>query len=473
MPRHPHIALLLVAALPGAAQSPAQTVLITQLLAEQSRTAFTIQGTGGRAVGTGGAFIAVADDATAVSFNPAGLAQLLRPEFSLVGESLKRDQRFRNFRFEDPVNPVSYEDASLLDRRTSPLFFSAAAPYKRGGRNTVVQFSYQRLIDLNFDSRSHFRSQAGPGGTASFVNQAIVQTGGIDLWSLAAATELSPRFLFGLSLNHWRGNWDFDSASTFNEGLPTQVEVNLAQGNEFRGWNYNLGLIWRSRYVNVGLVYRAPFTADYILDTKAFFDRSIGTDVDLPDAHLSTRVKWPESLGWGFAFHPTDRFTLAADLTRTRWSRATFESTGTPFDKANFFDLEVASRTPDTRDRRVGFEWVAFLGDRIVIPVRAGAFEEPQPMLDRRTGQQRVFRGWTAGVGLKFPSLNFDLAYKRSRAAREVTRILGIYASGSDFFPVFAKGREEIQEDRIYLTAIFQLNTQRVHQALRNFFVGE
>ena len=41
-------------------------------------------GSGARAAGMGDAFIAVSDDGTAASWNPAGLAQLRQPEFSLV-----------------------------------------------------------------------------------------------------------------------------------------------------------------------------------------------------------------------------------------------------------------------------------------------------------------------------------------------------------------------------------------------------
>ncbi|MGA1863612.1 MAG: hypothetical protein ACMUHX_00970 [bacterium] len=39
-------------------------------------------GSGARAMGMGGAFIGVADDATAASWNPAGLLQLRQPEIS-------------------------------------------------------------------------------------------------------------------------------------------------------------------------------------------------------------------------------------------------------------------------------------------------------------------------------------------------------------------------------------------------------
>ena len=51
-------------------------------------------GSGARAQGMGGAFIAVADDATAASWNPAGLVQLERPEFSFVGDYSRRKEEY-------------------------------------------------------------------------------------------------------------------------------------------------------------------------------------------------------------------------------------------------------------------------------------------------------------------------------------------------------------------------------------------
>ncbi|MBN1948776.1 MAG: hypothetical protein JW784_03460, partial [Candidatus Cloacimonetes bacterium] len=45
---------------------------------------FNLTGAGARAAGMGGAFIGVADDATAIVWNPAGLTLLERPEASVV-----------------------------------------------------------------------------------------------------------------------------------------------------------------------------------------------------------------------------------------------------------------------------------------------------------------------------------------------------------------------------------------------------
>lgn len=47
-------------------------------------------GSGARALGMGSAFVAVADDATAASWNPGGLIQLDRAEISIVGDVISR-----------------------------------------------------------------------------------------------------------------------------------------------------------------------------------------------------------------------------------------------------------------------------------------------------------------------------------------------------------------------------------------------
>ena len=58
-------------------------------------SSFNPVGSGARALGMGGAFIAVADDATAASWNPGGLIQLEKPEISAVGSAVSVCMRLR------------------------------------------------------------------------------------------------------------------------------------------------------------------------------------------------------------------------------------------------------------------------------------------------------------------------------------------------------------------------------------------
>jgi len=54
-------------------------------------------GSGARAAGMGNAFIAVSDDGTAASWNPAGLSQLRRPELSVVFNASRRAEDLDGF----------------------------------------------------------------------------------------------------------------------------------------------------------------------------------------------------------------------------------------------------------------------------------------------------------------------------------------------------------------------------------------
>src|SRR5207344_3431549 len=71
------------AAARASAQTPEQ-LLEQDRIDLSGRTSLTL-GSGARAFGMGGAFLARADDATAASWNPAGLSYLRVPEVSLAG----------------------------------------------------------------------------------------------------------------------------------------------------------------------------------------------------------------------------------------------------------------------------------------------------------------------------------------------------------------------------------------------------
>src|SRR5438477_7018998 len=80
------VALVFVAAGPQAQVIPSPTPprLGAQEELDLQARANVLQGSGARALGMGGAFLARADDATAASWNPAGLSYLRLPELSAV-----------------------------------------------------------------------------------------------------------------------------------------------------------------------------------------------------------------------------------------------------------------------------------------------------------------------------------------------------------------------------------------------------
>ena len=441
-------------------------------LAQQSRTAFTVQGDGARAIGTGGAFIAIADDSTAVSYNPAGLAQLLRGEGSIVLQGIVRDQSFTGATGLGGTSPTSFEDTQNSDKHARPSFASIAIPWKRDGLNTVVLLSYQRVFDFAFDSALNYLATTAGGSTTQAISQTVHQTGGIDLYSMGLGVEISPRLLLGASVNSWQGHWSFSSISRRQTaGVSEAFDSNLSQDSAFRGFNFNLGLIWRSDWVNLGAVYRAPFTATY-----TFVDRydAVSTTTGLPTSQSTPStaidVKWPSTLGWGVGLHLHPRLQYTADWSQTHWSEARYSGSSQTYDGANWFDFLKASHTKDVRDFHTGVEWIAWQGERVILPLRAGYFREPQPIVDATTLEQRVLKGWTLGIGIKIKDVVLDLAYKNAKDNRRASRYntdtpIGGVAS-------IAVGNETLEEKRYYLSLIYQFNAEKIRRALSWVLVG-
>jgi len=463
---HPRLRAALLAAAGAclAAQSPIGT-----LISEQSRTNFTVQGAGARAMGLGGAFIAVADDATAVSFNPAGLAQLLQPEVSFVARGTQRDVSYQDFETGGSGRILAVSDSLVSSTRFDPLFASATVPLQVSGRNLVLQLSIQRAFAQNDDShRTLNESPVATGsGLPGLLQQTIRQSGQIDLYSFAAAYEVSQRILFGFSYNQWRGRWDIFSSSQHTTGTKTSL-VTYQQTNALDGDNFNFGLIWRWPSWSLGLVHRTGFHADYTFATQLATNLPSGGFNGLA---MTTGLHWPAGTGMGWSYRPSDQWLVTADLTHTLWSTTRYMSASPRLNGQSFFDFDKGDRTPNATDLHLGAEYLHITPTGTVIPLRAGLSREPQPVVDALTGLQRVMYRVSLGSGFKRGRAGFDIAYRYGWSSRRVSQSLEVdqilNRTGSPSI-----GTEHIQEHRLDLSVLYQFDRAPLERVLRYLFVG-
>ncbi len=207
----------------------------------------------------GGAFIATADDATAASWNPAGLIQLEKPELSIVGAYNDRHADYRSDSNSEVTNDARDSDLSLN-------YFSFTYPIA-WIRNIVLSINYQRLYDFE-RSFAHGFSFADAGLD---LEQDITfeQSGHIGAVGLAAAIELHPDISLGLTLNVWTDQlgWDngwkerYRAKSTGTQaGVPVTIDTVIEDRYEkFRGINANLGVLWETRRLGrFGAVIKTP-----------------------------------------------------------------------------------------------------------------------------------------------------------------------------------------------------------------------
>ncbi len=109
-------------------------------------------GSGARALGVAGAFTAVADDATAASWNPAGLTQLERPEFSLVYRLKQEHNRHWS-------GNSDYRVGTDDDFGNALNYLSAVLPFRVLDRNAVVSLNFQEVYDFSQRFHANFSSR--------------------------------------------------------------------------------------------------------------------------------------------------------------------------------------------------------------------------------------------------------------------------------------------------------------------------
>ncbi len=368
-------------------------------------------GAGARAYGTGGAFLARADDATAVSWNPAGLSYLRLSELSLVGN-------YNVFFAETGI------DRERDELRGGALDFAAFTwPVRIGSTSGSVQVNYQRAV--SFDG-SRTIDYDDPFGERSATGDS---DGGYDVIALGTGLRVTRTLRVGATLNRW-----FNGYSATQERLvPIGPRPRRLLGQQFhlQGWNSNLGLTFSPlEQVNLAGVFKTAFTANVEL-TKTRTDFYVDPTTEAPigttqnaASRDDVRIDFPWSLGFGVSWRPRSALTLSADYTKTNWSEATirnyFVLPATPISTPDQppSPIEFSSlpypyvfldSQNDTEEIRAGVEYV-LIRRRLKIPLRAGYFNAKQ--IDTlQIGTPPRFNGLTVGTGIILGRVVFDMAY--------------------------------------------------------------
>lgn len=347
-------------------------------------------GSGARATGMGGAFIAIADDATAASWNPGGLMQLETPEVSIVGScDISRDD----------YDSESHPEASGMNEitRYDLNYFSIAYPFQFAAKNMVVSLNYQKLYDMNKNMDFHITSTGWLPGFPQYEirdNVRFRQRGSLKAISPAYAIQITPRFSVGATFNIWTDElfWDNDWTANTDEmfsgiGVTGTTYRNKRTRKEsfshFKGFNMNIGFLWDvNPTITIGAVFKTPFDASLryrYKETQKVYQPAIGSIMTNSVAFSEHRdLKMPMSYGLGVAFRLSDVWTISFDVYRTNWSRFFMETR----ENGDFSPIDGTPRryshVHDTTQVRVGGEYLLML-EKTIIPLRAGLFYDPQP----------------------------------------------------------------------------------------------
>ncbi|MGA1867874.1 MAG: OmpP1/FadL family transporter [bacterium] len=363
-------------------------------------------GSGARALGIGGAFIAVADDATAASWNPSGMIQLKRPEISFVGDIFSWNANHKDVG----------TDAGSEERHLN--YLSMVMPFELFRMNMVCSLNYQKLYEFS-KKYEVYSQQASP--TASTLRISKKQNGALNTLSPAFAIQLLPCLYFGATANFWRKKelddyWENSSIIEEEEVAAQGVVRTTGKYYEhygFSGFNFHIGLLWKiTQYIHCGGVYKAPFEADIdheyqLVSMVEHSDAPTSNTYDYQTGKNRFTLHMPTSYGIGVRFQPKDTYLIACDIYRTHWEDYILHyPTGEEISPINNKKKEKADIHP-VNHIHIGGEYF-FLRDVMTIPLRFGLFYDPEPT----EGGEDDFYGMSMGMGIAKENYAFDIAYQ-------------------------------------------------------------
>ncbi len=282
-------------------------------------------GVGARAMGMGGAQIATAEDASALVYNPALLAKIKRIEFSgaMSHQGFKNETGFTgNFQ---PINSFfQKESITQSNTRFSSANIVLPVPTYRGSLVFALGFNRMKSFDKAFHS---MKVDTTTGNILS--DRSVLETGGINMWSLGVAIDLSPTISIGGAVNYWQGDDDYLLDFYYlnpDEISGYQVWWKDRYLDNYSGWNGKLGLsVQPNKYLSLGAVIDFPtkFSIDwdysYFSDTL-FSNTNRDTVINNPNNPGHYDLYHPYSFGTGAALN-FKYVTLAGDIYFTDWSQ--------------------------------------------------------------------------------------------------------------------------------------------------------
>lgn len=322
---------------------------------------FILNGSGARAAGMGYAFTGIADDATAISWNTAGLTQLYTMEASVVG------------RFSFGTLGTDYSFADIEAERSSKFqlnFASFVVPFKAGDYNVVGGVALRRMFD--FTDETTYKASTDLGDSEFTENY----TGGINAITPAIGVQFNEMLSVGAGINILTGSLEYETSD--DSGFSDET-----WSNDFSGTAIDLGVLVKpNQQLSIGANFNLPYTL-------TIEEESYETDVNVPFFF---------SIGLGY--RASAKLLLAADYGSRPWSSAEIEEDGETY--------EVGME--DANSLHFGLEYLAESGDSFM-PLRLGFYTQPTPATDYNDDQV-TYNGITTGIGIIMEKLIIDGSFE-------------------------------------------------------------
>jgi len=373
------------------------------------RLSYLGTGIGARSLGLGTAYTGIADDFTAVYWNPAGLGQIENNEISggLSHFSYENDNTFLGKKESFSSSATNLDNIGLV------------YPFPAQQGHLVFAIGYGRQSDFTTAlAFSGFNSSITGRTSASYPDSVdiatnILESGGMNNWIIAGAIEAERGLFIGASLNFISGSYtynrDFVGSDPKNLYYMYQIDRQYSIDEDIGGVTGRIGLLYETRNQRgrIGLNIKFPSylsLRDDWSDVTNYYDDIPDSDYTYKESGYSefdlvTPFVFSAGISWTFG-----DLLLAGSVDYTDWTQMEFKNTYTELMQEN---TVIKEKLKSTVNLRLGAEFAVPTTD---ISVRAGFAYLPSPFkFQSSTNAQKYITG---GLGWKIEdAIRLDIGY--------------------------------------------------------------
>jgi long-chain fatty acid transport protein len=345
-----------------------------------------LNGVGSKAIAMGGAFVGLADDYSAVFWNPAGLTQMKDPNLALYGT------------FIFPKGSYKFNLLGIDAKTENKVYPSGALGYFKPLSEKVV-VGILGYVPSAIGAKWNGEDLKLLAGGVNYMWESKL---GMFTLSPVVAFKLSDTFSLGATVN-------------LSYGLLQLKRPALGQYEEdLNGMAFGatIGALFKpSDKFSIGLTFKTPMKVKIKGDASMSGAGLLG----LPGtSELEREADWPMWIGAGIAFKPIEPLTITADVQYTNWKKmdmiaADFSDPGWALVFGQATDLVL--RWDDATQIRFGAQFQA----SEALAIRAGFYIDPGP--GPEATQNILLPGFdynvvTFGLGYNTGKVNIDLCFE-------------------------------------------------------------
>ncbi len=400
---------------------------------------------GSRALAMGGAFVGLADDYSAIFWNPAGMTHFSTTYFGFYGTDVIPSGSYKL------QVPTQLGLVTLVDAKTEAKHYLSGLAAYYHPINEYVVAGIGVYVPSGLGAAWDGNDFTAVSGKAAYQWESRI---GLVTVAPAIAYKINDMVSVGAALNINYGMFSLKTHA--GTARPPQVPVELDLGqyeDNLKGWGYGATLgvhVKANEMLSFGATIRTP-------SRIKFSGESIISNLDLlglkEKSDSERDVTWPWWIAGGVAFRPIEGLILTGDLQWTQWSSINEIETKyiDPF-WSLFMTASGRNVQPmkweDTLQLRFGAEYMF----RENLALRGGYYYDPTPAPNKTLNvllPSYTFNAFTLGMGYNLNGLAIDFGFEVLLGKqREVDYAKVLYD------PAFESAQPGIYKMKIYVPNI-------------------